>query len=79
MTSLQRVPIKNYIILYIRIRDIEMISCLEKLSPVYILIVVVFNISVHKYENIDKNKIPLWGNNNIILFNKDKEINMYFL
>ena len=33
-------------------------------------------ISVHKCEDLDKNKIPLWGNNNITIFNKDKKINM---
>ena len=55
-----------------RIRDIKMISCLEKLPPIYRSIVEAF-ISVHKCEDLDKNKIPLWGNNNITIFNKDKK------
>ena len=33
-------------------------------------------ISVHKCENLDKNRMPLWDNNNITIFNKDKKINI---
>ena len=55
-----------------RIRDIKMISCLEKLPPIYKSIVEAF-ISVHKCEDLNKNKIPLWGDNNITIFNKDKD------
>ena len=52
-----------------RIRDIKEISCLEKLSPIYISNIEAF-ISFHKFENLDKDRIPLWGNNNITIFNK---------
>ena len=67
--------LKNNLLFYMRIRDIKIISCLEKLPPIYRSIVEAF-ISVHKCEDLDKNKIPLWGNNNITIFNKDKKINM---
>ena len=64
--------LKNNLLFYMRIRDIKMISCLEKLPPIYRSIVEAF-ISVHKCEDLDKNKIPLWGINNITIFNKDKK------
>ena len=65
--------LKNNLVFYMRIRDIKMISCLEKLPLIYRSIVEAF-ISVHKCEDLDKNKIPLWGNNNITIFNKDKHV-----
>ena len=49
-----------------RTRDIKMISCLEKLPPIYKSIVEAF-ISFHKCEDLNKN------NNNIIIFNKNKD------
>ena len=69
--------LKSNLLFYMRIRDIKMISCLEKLPPIYRSIVEAF-ISVHKCEDLDKNKIPLWGNTNITIFNKDKKITCHY-
>ena len=50
--------LKNNLLFYMRIRDIKMISCLEKLPPIYRSIVEAF-ISVHKCEDLDKNKMEV--------------------